>query len=190
MKVHDNILQPNMFKKLQSTILNAQIPYYFGESTAFREKEKPDVLDYSWSHLVYEEGQQLSSLSSFLETVLLSALDNAEIEIQNLIRIRIGLITATKDPIVHDPHVDYETDHQVGLLYVHDSDGDTIIYKNTYETNSSYNSIDFIKDKKLEVLEQVKPVGNRMVFFNGLQYHSSTTPIHHNKRIAINFNYV
>jgi hypothetical protein len=41
----------------------------------------------------------------------------------------------------------------------------------------------------MSVMEAVDPVANRMVLFNGLHYHSGTTPKDSARRVVMNINY-
>lgn len=192
MEIHDNILSPSIFKKLEASVLNAALPYYFGESTAYRGDDPAQKFDFSWSHLVYEEGQTHSSLGPFLETVLLSCIDNSNQTIEKLFRIRIGLVTTTPTTVTHDPHIDYDSYHKTGLLYLNSTDGETYIYKEKYDPDSGMNSREYLEKiiKTVHVEKAVKPEANRFVWFDGLQYHSSTSQTDKSKRVVITFNYL
>jgi hypothetical protein len=107
---------------------------------------------------------------------------------KNLIRIRCGLIMRDKEKTIHSAHVDLPSEHKTALLYIC-GDGNTIFYDQTYELSSEKTINKFIEDKQLEVFAEVKPKNNRVVIFDGLRYHSSSTPEDMQFRIAINFNY-
>lgn len=74
-------------------------------------------------------------------------------------------------------HVDVPIPHIACVYYVNDSDGDTIIYENTYGT-----------DTKAELIPHTKvtPKKGRMVFFDGYRYHCSSQPSR-NHRCIVNF---
>jgi len=191
MKIYDNILSPSIFRKIESSILHAAIPYYFGESTAYRSDNAKNLYDFSWSHLVYEEGQTHSSLGPFLETVLLNLIDGTDQTIEKLFRIRIGLVTTTPDSITHDPHIDYDSPHKTGLLYLNDTNGETLIYKEKYDINSNLNSREYLeKLGTVHVEQSVTPKANRFVWFDGLKYHSSSSQTDTSKRVVITYNYL
>ena len=95
---------------------------------------------------------------------------------EKIIRIRCGAIFRDKDYVMHTPHVDYNFPHMTALLYINDSDGDTIFYKEPKESN-------------FEIEKKIKPKQNRLVIFDGMIYHSSSTPTKNKLRFVVNFNW-
>lgn len=189
MDVVDNILSPSLFAKLSATIVEGNIPYIFAESTAFGYGSKKGY-DFSWSHMVYDDGQALSGLCNFLETVFLVLMDNSNQTATDLYRIRLGLITQTHKNITHDAHIDYDQPHKTGLLYLNDTDGDTYIYSEKYDSKSNIHSQEYLKSiGTLHIQKAVACKSNRFVSFDGFNYHSSNSPTNSAKRIVITFNY-
>jgi hypothetical protein len=71
-------------------------------------------------------------------------------------------------------------------------DGNTIIYNEVYDHKSQTSPLDYLNNNlknNLTVLSEVEPVENRLVLFNGLQYHSSQRPVNSPYRIILNVNY-
>ena len=91
------------------------------------------------------------------------------------------------------PHVDNEyLEHYVGLLYLNDSDGDTIIYNEQYNPDSGLTESEYydtILDRKVTVKDTIECKENKFVCFDGYTYHSSTCPTNVNRRITVNFNF-
>jgi len=81
-------------------------------------------------------------------------------------------------------HVDMLEDHWVCLYYVNDSDGDTVLFKQTKEDMN--NDFEVFKNTKFEPLKRVTPKKGRAVVFNGNRYHSSTAPTN-GVRCILNF---
>ena len=74
------------------------------------------------------------------------------------------------------PHIDIcDKIHIVGLYYVIDSDGDTIIYNERKESES------------YTVKERVTPKQGRIVIFDGGLYHTAEQPLN-NTRCIVNYN--
>ncbi len=103
----------------------------------------------------------------------------------DLLRSRLAMNLSDGVGGVHQQHVDNPTPHTVLLYYINDSDGDTILYKEradplTYLAGSypDYFTIDV----------RVTPKKGRAVIFDGLQFHSVSTPKDHLKRQIININ--
>ena len=74
------------------------------------------------------------------------------------------------------PHIDImDKNHIVGLYYVVDSDGDTIIYNERKES------------KTYTIKQRVTPKQGRIVIFDGGLYHTAEQPLN-NTRCIINYN--
>jgi hypothetical protein len=101
-------------------------------------------------------------------------------------RIRFGNFFKSDSFGIHNPHVDFYFPHYTLLYYVNDSDGDTFIF------NEKVNMYDSSKIKEypeeFTLLKRVSPKMGRAVLFNGLHYHSSSTPTKTDERTAININ--
>jgi len=74
------------------------------------------------------------------------------------------------------PHVDSEFPHYSFLLYLNESDGDTIFF-NEYYNNTKLDKVTFC--------DRVSPKENRAVISDG-QFHTSTNPINYDMRIVLN----
>lgn len=143
-------------------------------------------------------------VTSLLMAGFMCAADSAEISFKQFFRIRIGMIT--DKPFKHKfhyPHIDANWENTSALLYLTDCDAPTRIYNEIYD--GSYNvapnspppdedpSTRFLKEKynlQLTVKAEVPSRENRIVFFNGRSYHSSSIPTDTERRIAINFNFI
>ncbi len=183
----DNVLGDNVLSELQYRILEGNIPWYFGESTAY--KGETNQFDFSFSHLIVNDGEPVSPLFNTVLMAFMQCLDRAGQKIDTLYRMRLGLITPSSHTIVHSAHIDSDTPHVTGLFYLNDSDGDTILYENMYNPKYGMTSQDYIKTQKLSVLEKFKPTQNTFITFDGYRYHSSSTPTLNKRRIVLNVNY-
>lgn len=124
-------------------------------------------------------------VSELSEVVALYICDKYNMDISQLRIIRYGLAHREHQYTIHTPHIDSTEPHYVGLLYLNDSDGDTILYKQKYVNGSN----PFRKLEELDVDKRVTPKPNRLVFFDGRIYHSSSTPTNNQLRYALNFNF-
>ena len=89
-----------------------------------------------------------------------------------------------KDRSIDAPHVDADVEHLVVLYYVNDSDGDTVIYENTFKGYDNVPHFNELKEK-----QRITPKAGRVVIFNGKHWHTSCQP-EHNVRCIINYNLV
>jgi hypothetical protein len=184
-----------------TTSLNNQVfhklilesPWYYLHSTAYSgaKKNKQKTLhDDSWHFTIYRENKHWhAGTKNLAESLLVAAIDKAGLSCSKLIRIRAGMMTRTPYPVIHDPHVDWDEEHMSALYYVNDSDGETVFYDQMYDPDTKKESWEYDSHESFTVKQKIKPVADRMVIFNGLNYHSSTTPIENDYRIVINFNW-
>ena len=77
------------------------------------------------------------------------------------------------------PHVDKNEDHKTIVYYLNNSDGDTYFYGKRNDDVELDNY--YVEDKS--TFKQ-----NSMVSFDGNTLHSSSSPLYHNVRIALNIN--
>ena len=82
-----------------------------------------------------------------------------------------------KDRSVDTPHIDINDRDNffVVLYYVCDSDGDTIIYNETQESD------------QYTIKQRVTPKQGRVVIFDGMLYHTAEQPLN-NTRCIVNYN--
>lgn len=192
----DNVLPKVVFDRLKNTLFSDEMPWYC-DTTAYPQFMISDYTkeelkkDYSFSHILLKDGQIRSDLYPFFELCCMLALEKAEIEYTEIFRIRAGLIMYTENEHIHGPHVDYQEPHKSGLLYINDNDGETIIYNEKYEY-CKLNTYDyFVKklNKQVTVKDKIIPKENRFYCFDGMYYHSSSTPTDVGRRIVVNFNF-
>jgi len=131
-----------------------------------------------------------SIINGLLIPLLFVSTDKANVKFNDLIRIRLGMFPRTMlDVPHHNPHVDFYEPHVVGLYYVNDSDGDTVIFNETFEKVTIEQSAKYANEGKFTELARVSPKKGKMVFFDGKHYHASMHPKEHAQRIAITFDF-
>ncbi len=186
MKVVDNCLSDELFSSLIENVCRENFPWFYIPQTAAPRQGQKDIFDYSWGHYAIRDGQDNSEIARLIRKVYIEAMEKSEEKIGILYRARFGLITALENQKVHAPHIDYDVNHRVGLLYLNSTDGDTILYKTRY-TNSKISSEQY-KQQNLDfsIEHTIKPIANRFVLFDGNQYHSSSTPTLTSRRIVLN----
>ena len=95
----------------------------------------------------------------------------AELDIDRLNRVRLGMHIPNVWDSYHGVHTDQIIPHDVILYYVNNSDGDTYFF-----------------DDDRQVIDRVTPKKNTMVVFDGFTEHASSYPSQ-GQRITINFNF-
>ena len=187
----DNAVPKLLFERFQREMLSFNTEWHYLPSTTYRSNE--DAYDNSFTHTSLFEGQKTSDLLYMYESVLLAGLSNVDINVQSLVRLRSGMFMKAEKNYVHPPHTDFDYPHLTALLYLNDSDGDTLLYKERYDSSLGLNASDYFHIKLMETVTvetSVSPKANRMVIFDGLQYHSSSSPVSSARRVTMNCNFI
>lgn len=171
--VYKNFLPEDYFKKIQSISLDElNMPWFFLESVSGMEDFNDTNLQYGFFHVIFNDAPNSFLFDKFYPIIEIMK-NNYEIDVFNLKRMRLGMQVKISDKsIVNFPHTDYDNDHMVMLMYLNDSDGDTIFYND---------------DKK--VIRSIEPSENTAVLFDGKILHSSSTPSKNSRRVALNINF-
>jgi hypothetical protein len=101
------------------------------------------------------------------------------------LRCRIAMNLSDGIGGVHQQHIDSPLPHTVLLYYINDSDGDTILYKERANP-LTYLVGDYPDHFTIDM--RVTPKKGRAVIFDGLQFHSVSSPKDTLKRQIINVN--
>lgn len=185
-KVYDNILDIETFNNFTKHIQDRRVPWYF-VGTAY-DNEDTDG-NFSFENLPDTD----SELGRELIDIVVKCVDSAGVDISTILRTRLGLITKTKTTSINEAHLDTVRPHLVGLLYLNDSDGETILYNETLDCFGGYKpTIEFYNtfiEGNLTELTRVSPKANRLLIFDGNHFHSSSTPTNTNRRLTLNFNF-
>lgn len=183
----DNCLPEVVFNELVDQVTNWDYTsWYYAQNTAYNLVDRDLLFHSSLAHTSVREGKDNSRLSSVSREAVNIILFQAGENLESIYRIRFGLITCTSETIIHDSHVDYgDFKHRTGLLYLNDSDGDTIFYNKFHKPGQPA-----IKCDNEDIIQRVEPKRNRVTLFDGWQYHSSSTPTKNSYRLVMNFNYI
>jgi len=186
----DEAVPSLLFDRFQFEMMHFNVEWHYMESAAYRNEPSNDQ---SFTHTALFDGQKTSEMLFLYESALLAGLSKAELDVKSLIRLRCGMFLKSDKNHIHPPHVDYDFDHLTAILYLNDSDGETIIYKEKYDSSFGLDAKDYLHMKLNNSVTEdfrITPKANRMVIFNGLTYHSSSSPVNTNRRIAMNCNFI
>jgi len=185
-QICENVLSQLLLKKCQ----DMEIPWYLISTDYYNNNKNP--YSNAWVHLAIDKGQSVSPIGPAMEVLALTALEKTGQNIDKIIRIRLGLHTISPKKFIGGPHVDQEMEHQTALIYLDDSDGNTVIYNQQYDPRSGQGLYEYYQKTlrgQLSVDTEITPYANKMIWFNGLQYHSSSNPTNTRIRRTININY-
>lgn len=201
MKTLHNAVSPTLFAKVKSVIESEHFPWYYAATTAYTNKDTQydELYNGSFAHVAFRDGNKNSECADLLEASLYTILDKMDIKLQKLHRIRIGYLPVSPVHTINPPHIDNIFKHNVGLLYLNDSDGDTYIYNERYDISepvAPYNDksiglafYEKVLNKTVTVMEQSTPEANKFITFDGFHFHSSSTPTKTKRRLAVNYVY-
>lgn len=185
----------NVIPKLYEDMIEAEttaLGWYFHPESARPDLAFKDSYG-GFYHMAYD-GQASNPVGSAINAILVPLLfifcDKAKLEFNALIRVRLGMFTRSPVEVkYHNPHVDFYAPHKVALYYVNDSDGDTVVFNETFENVNLEQSVRHANEDKFTVIKRIPPKKGRMVAFDGKQYHASMHPVQHQSRIVVTFNF-
>jgi len=201
MKIIDNAVSPAIIALLERKILDYDFPWHYSPITySFDKLNSTNPHPFNFTHYPITNSQPHNQIGEMLQPILLDLIDKLGHTVKEIIRVRIVLQPRTTGQYVNDPHIDMPDPHQVGILYLIDSDSPTVIYNEKYDFNldkSKYEdfadaSFSYFKENFLgneTILHKVAPRRNRLLGFNGEHYHASATPNDVDRRVIINFTY-
>jgi hypothetical protein len=183
-------LTPIVFKKVKQLVLGVETPWYATMTDYY--SAQPNIYSHSWTHFAIMDGKSISPLGDSLMIAALSALENSGQNVDQIIRIRLGLHSIGPQQFTGGAHVDLPYPHMVGLLYLNNGDGDTQIYNEKYDSlanTDTYQYFQQVHKGQSTIMETSTPKENKLIWFNGLHYHASQSPTTVANRVVININY-
>lgn len=180
---------------IETELSSQQFEWYYAEYSTYNDSQSVDIelkssqlanlkgyYEYSqFRHIMYNGfGPGTSTMREIYPRIK----KGIPLDVSNLLNIRINMLLPLRDvPLnaVSLPHVDWnhqEDNYYTGLYYVNDSDGDTIIYNETYKNDIP---------EELTIKHRIKPVKGTLLLFNTHQIHSGCLPSS-GRRMVINFN--
>lgn len=200
MIVMEDALPDNLFQYLKSHILNENFPWFYTKITGNADTGD-DTYVYSFYHRFYDDscGVLNNTLKPIMDCCIFSILERAnkhlehKLIIKDLYRSRTNLETIKPMNHEHTPHIDDERKHYAAVLYMNDSDGDTIFYHQKYNKSNNrgwLEDIEYIKSNGgFSIDKTLTPKENKVVIFDGSIYHSSFAPINSHTRCVVNFTF-
>lgn len=171
MKIVDNCISLGYQNFLIKELYAPSLAWFFEKDVTSQNANK----NVGFANTPFKDGVLNSTAYWFLYPVLFEACSKLDIEVMELLRIRIGIYVNKNSTEPNLPHVDQNKPHMVGLYYPEDVDGDTVFYSDaTGQTE----------------IARVSPKKGRMVVFDGATYHASSNPTQHNYRTTVNFNFI
>ena len=93
------------------------------------------------------------------------------------------MTTKTSTPYRHVPHVDTDIPNIACILYLNETDGDTVLFNQKSENGKIPEGIN------LTIKKTISPKVNRLLLFDGALIHTGHSPVNYSNRILLNMNY-
>jgi hypothetical protein len=158
-KIKDNFLKKEDFKKIQEALLSDIFPWYLNRTKTYEGKSK-NKYDYQLTHTFFDDTRINSKAFNLLPPI------TDILKPKYYIRIKANLVPNTNKVHKFEKHIDQDFKCKAAILYINTNNGLT-----------------FFKDKKIKAKE------NRIAFFDGNEQHQATTCTDEKYKIVINFNY-
>jgi len=171
-KVIENFLDKDQFLNLQSIFLSDNFPWFYHDNISGLNDSA--LGDFGFGHSIFYR-EPSSSIYSTVESVV--QLICAASETTNIIKVRADMTVFSTYGHRHQPHLDLHEPHTVSILYLTNSDAETVIFKNVNIDTLSFDEY-----------QRVAPKENKLVIFNGAYYHTGHSPASSNRRILLNVN--
>ena len=190
--VFDDIINLDLQEEIKNVLVsdyvyyNQSFPWYYLDdiTVTYDDPNSQRRPGFTHEYVKYEgkeksTGKQLSRFHNLLLPILKNACLKMEIKDINVLlgRSFLQLPLNLKNRDVDTPHRDIydRDDFFVVLYYVCDSDGDTIIYNETKESD------------QYTIKQRVTPKKGRVVIFDGVLMHTAEQPLN-NTRCIVNYN--
>lgn len=193
MQVFDKIIPQGYADQIEADLKRTQFDWHYISDVTNRDYGSNS----GFVHIAHDMGAEPSFWLPFIKPIIYSIEEATNQRIEQLLRIRVGLLTKTAEPDYeyNTPHVDFLFPHMTACYYVSDSDGDTVEFEqhrnNITGTDLNESIIqNYVQHTKFTVANRCSPKKGRLCVFDGLKFHSSTKPKIHDTRMVITINYI
>jgi hypothetical protein len=181
----DDFIPPSYADALEALICqNPQFSWTYTGSTNNRSapnivnKDERSYESEQLVHAFFLEGEQKSVFFDMIFPFFYFLEDKTGLALAGIEKIKANMLLR-KDlgpDVYNTPHVDIPEHGMKSMIYyVIDSDGDTFVFNETYET------------KKLSVRKRVAPKKRKAIIFDSDTWHASSNPRQNANRIVLNF---
>lgn len=186
MNIFDNALPEDMFQELYNIITDVDTSWHYS-STAYAD-EDDSLYNFSFCHMIFMDNTFKSKAAKVAWPAIKQLVEKAGDEIDELLRIRVGLTMVTNEPFQYQAHVDFPFPHKTGLIYLNKCNAPTALFHEKFYPEDGKSIKDYCSEYTLK--DQVFPDRNKAVIFDGLTYHTTQSPTDVARRLVVNFNYI
>ena len=171
-KVIDNFLPSLLFNEIKSTIVfNISFPLFISTGVVVEDSEEYSLNKNSWNyyfvHLLYYDHKPYSQFYEELSSRFLPSLYE-KCDLKSLMRMKINYYPHTETLREHGKHQDDTYSHKAAVFSLNTCDGFT----------------------RMEDGTKIDSVENRLLIFDGMSFHNSSTTTNTKGRYNINLNFL
>lgn len=182
---NNNFLGPQEFKFFQESTHG--LSWYYREDIVFGHE---NGTCYGFYREIFDHrGIQVPGLYEMSVMLVTKLLDENRLKLRELRRIRLGMFTRYSHSVQHDAHTDYGDPHYTALFYLNTNNGHTSLYEKVKKPEEPWLQDRSPSTEELGKEFRVYPTENKMILFDGLRYHNSSTQTDSNLRIVMNINF-
>lgn len=186
----DDFLPPEVYTAVKNKLEHQ--PWFFHSTVAgeqFRgDGPKTDDSGFTqvWYHVDDQTGCRHPDMLQLIDSNI-----QRYFHTRQTLRVRTGLLVPVGHKKIHAPHIDIPDPHWTALIYFSSEkgSGQTYLYDELYDPYLYATPEKQWEGRQLPIAEMVEAKENRVVFFRGDMYHSSSAPETILKRIAMNINF-
>ncbi len=208
MQIIDNFLPEEEFKEFQKAMLGPSVPWYWCDNISV-----PDWMGVKDPNAIETEAMQLVLLDiprnwmseefMYLKQHFINIMTRLDLDPKSLFRVRAVMSWAHPQFSEHNyniPHIDSMASGKTLLFYLNDSDGNTRLFDQVQQrVECDPPPVGSPREELLEyaklfvregftVKAEIEPKANRMLVFDGMQYHTAGIPRNAKRRVVINMN--
>jgi hypothetical protein len=192
-KIYDKVIPQGYADQIEADLKRVQFPWHYIDDVT----NKAYGSNSGFVHMAIDFGSEPSEWYPFIKPIVYHIEEVTGHKIEQLLRIRVGLLTRTSesDYDFNTPHVDFLLPHMTACYYVNETDGDTVVFNETVADAAIDNLteqavLDYVAKTDFTIDTRISPKKGRLCVFDGLQFHASSKPKQHDRRMVITINYV
>ena len=177
-----NVLGVNHLKQINNLVDGSNFSwFYYSDVHRINPEHRQEwnLARHCFVHQCWFDNQQLSQYFPIFEPIFYKMADAINVEYIKPLKMQVNMMLNVGKTVDGNEHIDGFLDQEqndlewfTGIYYINDSDGDTTI---------------FLPNGEKEI---VSPISDSLVVFNGELVHSAQLPLKHNRRIAVNVNFL
>ena len=166
---YKNFLNISYFQEISNLVCGNEFAWFYNENISYKNSNN-NINEHGFSHWIVHPNRPDGTpmYQDYFMPLLLMIKDC--VKRNKIIRARVDMTMVATEKFVHNYHKDFEQENIAAILYINETDGETIILENETE-------------------KIIKPEVNKLVTFDGNISHTGCSPLKYKRRILINSNY-